>query len=67
MTERMQYLWCERWPLIFWFALAMLFETKSLIVWCLVFSFAMLLTKLEKRGVYLFTFIVGFPIAMFLV
>ena len=66
MTERMQYLWCERWPLIFWFALAMLFEVKSLVVWCLVFSFVILLTKLDKGTTYLVTFVVGFPIAMFL-
>ena len=67
MTERMQYLWCDRWPLIFWLAFAIMFQAKSLVVWCLTLSFFILLTKLGKAHCYFLAFAIGFPIAVFLV
>lgn len=66
MTERMQFLWCERWPLIFWLATAMIFQVKSLLFWCIVFSFFVLMTKKDKGVCYLLAFIFGFPVAFFL-
>lgn len=64
MTERMQFLWCERWPLIFWAAFGMLFHSKSLMIWCLALSGVVLLTKMGKGKCYFVAFLIGFPLAV---
>lgn len=52
MTERMQFLWAERWPIALWLAYALLMQAKGTIIWTLIFTLVVLISKLDKLNSY---------------